>query len=336
MAAATATNTIIKGLSHSQRGRDVTYQATWLVKCTAPVPGYVAQTLAQITTPNQMPIYGNVLKLISGEGFVTDVGDQYEDTSVAALDFNATEAIKGEQLNWHIVVGWRKPQPGEDAEQPDSVDQKPLSRPPRYRVEYRNSTEVITKGRLVKAFIPTVRPISLSISLKEDAVMFNTADDMYPPVEQDIIRPVLVISRNVKSPLVPLDINAKFENTTNKLPFTVKFLVGIKKFPLTITQYHARFLMAEVSEAQHEQSQSFVKQEVRIEISKTPYFLERRSEGASFLTEAKALGVRRYNDGTPMPGPYPLTADGTLAESPDKAHIEKYLTLGEEDYTLLL
>ena len=342
MAAATATNTIIKGVSHNQRGKATTYSATWLVQCTNPVVGYVAQILGQAQSTNRLPQYGQSMLFTSGDGIVVHTGDQYADESVSAFDFTATQDIPGEWRDWRIQVGWRQPQPGEDAEQPDSTDQKPLSRPPRYTIEYRNSTEIISQGRQVISFTGE----SDSFVAFPKRIMNNTAGHAFPEVERSIIRPVLVIRRNVNSPLVALDINAQFENTTNKEDFTLTFRVGNKKFPLTIKAYRARFLIAEVSEVQHELSQRFVKQELRIELSKTPYFLERLSEGPGALTgklviDGISMGKLRYNiprytDGTPRPGPFALTITGEEADTLEDRHVQKFLTLGEEDYNILL
>lgn len=285
-------------------------------------PSYTATYYIEV---DQTVCGERVIELAADEDIIPDLGDSFEwesdgddpkyvDDSAFALDFEANLLMRASDdvRAWVISVTWREPDPRKN-EVPTSLDKAPLERDPLYWIEYNNHSE----------YVAIAAPVTNATTgaLGSDEIMQNAAGEQFPPITQDILRPVVVIQQNVASPEVALTQNETYENTVNENSFTL--------FGKTIEKHTARYIRAETSDPVYEAGITYYRMLTRIEISRTPYYTHRFNEGSYYL-DGGSGGARKTikdGDGFIVPGPYPLKTNGDLAASTSDFNDRLYLTL---------
>ena len=245
------------------------YQATWLVEVDDYVPGGQVLFLAQnAASTDRVPKQGEALRHVSGSS------GTYRDSGAFALDFSVTLAEAPEDFPhlWKITVTWRAPVAGKD-EQPDTIGNPPLSRPPEYSVQYHTTGEEITEawnviqigsGKFYTRKQFTLAPITTAAA--------ERVDGFY----KDRLKAVIVSQQNVRSPAAALNLNNRFEDTVNNSKWTTPYI--------TAERHHARFLRAETGERQQEGTLEFWRMRVTVEIGSTPFYINLPNVGTQVIS----------------------------------------------------
>lgn len=345
MAAATVQSlTVTSPLEPQFRGNKASYRATYSVVFNQAINGASAIVTAR---GSGLPQYGSTLNWTDD----TDSADNWPDTSVRALDFSAKPIMRPvESAQWAIEVGWRVPDPGQD-EDPNFIDQPPLSRPVRHWLEFHQRQQTINTGYLWTEDLPG-NPDSLPHSgfngetPIQKRVMHNSAGEPFEPLDIEELVIVLVAQRNVESPLEALERNTTFRRTCNANEYTVTITTGEKTFEWTIPAYQSRFLRSEtgmpVYETVGSNNHVFHRMQTRIEVSSSPYLVTRLNEGAHALLFPSSdfdqeisddlRQPHRLKDGTINRGLAPLNKDGTPATLPEDFNSIEYMILDPKSY----
>lgn len=303
-------------------GREAVQTAIWHVETdnNEAIPGEAAIQFGRIWTGREgqldsIPRRGQSLRYLS-ENY------RWENRSVFALDFIANPIGTREDFSdsWQIQVVFREPVWGND-EVPRTAHLPPTVRATEYRWDYVTTSESTDIGQRLNLTTGKLGPRVL---------MVNTAGHPYP--ETQITRRILVVRAmfNTGRQSTSANINSRFERTTNKIGFSLN--------NRKIKRHHARFLSCEAFEAGYQSGRPYYRNEIRIEISKTPYLITRTSQGPYYKDQAGAIVRRDVDDnGLPIPGPFVLDIDGGLARKTGKPAATTHdLALRETNYAVNL
>lgn len=262
-----------------------------------------------------LPRRGSVFSYTSPSGY------KWTDPDCYALDYSAEPVFSPDEDNqtkWTIRVGYRAPAVGQD-EFPANINLAPLSRPPEYWIEYATDQSAVSTGYLVSQ--------SGSVASTR-TYLTNAAGQIYDSIFATTLKPVIVAAYNVDLLLYGIQLTERYENTTNANEIWV---LGKR-----VKAHYARFLRADTSRV-WETGRSHVRMEVRLELSKTPYYTTFPNEGDYALVSTSpgaGTTVPKASDGTTVPGPIRLRANGT-ADNLDVALQSNSASDRERKYLLL-
>ena len=289
-----------------------TYTAKWTVEVDDVIPGAAVLDLASKVSASgetrPLPRFGDPLS------YTSPGGEVYRDDSAFALGFDAKPLFQdGEDpKKWRVTVTWRPPTPGND-EQPGTLNLPPLLRAPEYWIEYNN--------------VPYDETVALNVDTNETELMTNSAGQVHTPVPISILRPQIVMAVNVSSPIAALNINQEYETSVNQTSFN---LLG-----KTIAPRTCRFIRAESGRAQYQNGTRYYRMHVRVELSRAEYIEYRPNVGDYALDASGERDAVLDSEGFPLPGPFNLASDGTLATGGATSG-KNYLVYFERDFARLL
>lgn len=352
--------------------RQRVHTAMWHAVTDEALPGDHVLALAQELTgqlpgnTKRVPQTGELLAMDNGvfvpglfspllvQAWVDAGSGRYADGGALALDFNVEPMQDGYSCDYRITVTFRAPQASR-FERKAFIDQFTggLATLPTAPTTPKGGAQLLSEAAVVDALQPTVsikpREYHVEYVTKEDGIrevypvtpagqvlgnvkvpLRNPNGVFYPPLP-DVDRIMVVTAEQ----LVPDDqfahaLNAVFHRTMNS---------GVITFQgQNIAAYHARWLGAESSRTVSEGGKTYKVLSYRIEINNAPYFERIPARGPWFKKKGQgsARFVQKDEDGFPMPGDYPLTSQGFLAESVLDQHVDVVTRYKPKAYRKLL
>lgn len=298
------------------------HQAIWQIDSDEAIPAQAAIELGKLWGPEPLPPRGAPLDFRFADW-------RFLNRSVFAFDYFAFPLTPGEFFcdSWRVEVNFRQPIWGQD-EVPETAHLPPWSRRPEVKFDFVTVEDVTSLGQevtLVEDPNSNTNPPAQIVQLGDRERMKNTAGYPYPDIKLAKRSLVARILFNSLRPSESIDITERFENTTNADAFTV---MGRR-----INRHHARFISCEQWDGGYYFGRKYYRLEQRVEFSKTPYYITRKSEGPFYLENTDGDKQRDTTaDGRPIPGPYPLTETGELANELSEQWQQNFLVLREENY----